>query len=116
MLNPSFRKVIDIYRKRAAEHKKKSTVKMSDSNNILTFREKAIVSLALYTGIRGCDIANLKLTDIDWKKERVSFVQEKTGNPIVLPLLPHVGNSLFDYIRNERTKVSAPLSIQSLRN
>lgn len=26
----------------------------------------------------------------------------KTGNPIVLPLLPHVGNSLFDYIRNER--------------
>lgn len=28
MLNPSFRKVIDIYRKRAAEHKKKSTVKM----------------------------------------------------------------------------------------
>jgi len=195
MLNPSFQKVIDIYRKRAAEHKKKSTVKMetdavtmflfemqkfhvssldeikeehvlsfflkeeqqkrsrtycghiasalkelgdlydmkkvlgyfpdlkyerknfnylkddeinviknalSDSNNILTFREKAIVSLALYTGIRGCDIANLKLTDIDWKKERVSFVQEKTGNPIVLPLLPHVGNSLFDYIRNER--------------
>ncbi|WP_300770985.1 tyrosine-type recombinase/integrase [uncultured Bacteroides sp.] len=75
---------------------------LSDSNNILTFREKAIVSLALYTGIRGCDIANLKLTDIDWKKERVSFVQEKTGNPIVLPLLPHVGNSLFDYIRNER--------------
>lgn len=75
---------------------------MSDSNNILTFREKAIVSLALYTGIRGCDIANLKLTDIDWKKERVSFVQEKTGNPIVLPLLLHVGNSLFDYIRNER--------------
>lgn len=58
--------------------------------------------MALYTGIRGCDIANLKLTDIDWKKERVSFVQEKTGNPIVLPLLPHVGNSLFDYIRNER--------------
>lgn len=75
---------------------------LSDSNNILTFREKAIVSLALYTGIRGCDIANLKLTDIDWKKERVSFVQEKTGNPIVLLLLPHVGNSLFDYIRNER--------------
>ena len=30
---------------------------LSDSNNILTFREKAIVSLALYTGIRGCDIA-----------------------------------------------------------
>lgn len=28
MLNPSFRKVIDIYRKRVAEHKKKSTVKM----------------------------------------------------------------------------------------
>ncbi len=26
----------------------------------------------------------------------------KDCNPIVLPLLPHVGNSLFDYIRNER--------------
>ena len=41
-------------------------------------------------------------SDKDWKKERVSFVKEKTGNPIVLPLLPHVGNSLFDYIRHER--------------
>lgn len=75
---------------------------LSDSSSILTFREKAIVSLALYTGIRGCDIANLKLTDIDWKRERLSFIQEKTGNPIVLPLLPFVGNALFDYIRYER--------------
>ena len=36
MLNPSFQKVIDIYRKRAAEHKKKSTVKM-ETNAVTMF-------------------------------------------------------------------------------
>jgi hypothetical protein len=36
MLNPSFQKVIDIYRKRAAEHKKKSTVKM-ETNTVTMF-------------------------------------------------------------------------------
>lgn len=46
MLNPSFQKVIDIYRKRAAEHKKKSTVKMeTDAVTMFLLRCKSSTSL-----------------------------------------------------------------------
>ena len=71
-------------------------------DNRMTLREKAIVALALYTGIRGCDIANLKSGDIDWEKEEIRLIQVKTGHPLVLPLSANVGNALLIYILNER--------------
>ena len=67
-------------------------------------RDKAIISLALYTGLRCIDIVNLKLSDIDWKKDKISIIQEKTGVPLELPLLSSYGNILYDYITKERPK------------
>ncbi len=71
-------------------------------DNRMTLREKAIVALALYTGMRGCDIANLKAGDIDWENEEIRLIQVKTGQPLVLPLSANVGNALLEYILNER--------------
>lgn len=38
------------------------------------------------TGLRACDIIALRLPDIDWRAGTVGLVQQKTGNPLTLPL------------------------------
>ena len=68
----------------------------------ISLRDKAIMSLLFYTGLRGVDISKMNLSDIDWRADRISLVQSKTGVPIVLPLRATVGNAIYDYIKNER--------------
>jgi len=69
-------------------------------------RDHAMILLALRLGIRKSDIYKMKLSDIDWKNESISFVQQKTKITIKLPLLPDVGNALMDYILNFRPRVA----------
>lgn len=73
-----------------------------NADNILSFRNRAIGILLLYTGLRGCDIAALKLNSIDWENEKIAINQQKTEEPLELPLLPVVGNAIYDYIISER--------------
>lgn len=42
-------------------------------------RDFAILMLASVTGIRAIDIANLKLTDINWREMTIHFIQHKTS-------------------------------------
>jgi len=65
-------------------------------------RTRAIVLLALRLGLRDSDICNLNFQAIDWKGDKIRLIQKKTGKPLVLPLLPDVGNALMDYILNDR--------------
>jgi integrase len=65
-------------------------------------RDSAITLLALLTGLRGCDIAGLMLDGIDWRMGRISLVQQKTGNPLTIPLPAAAGNALSDYLLHER--------------
>lgn len=67
-------------------------------------RTKAIVLLAMQLGLRDSDICNLTFQSIDWSKDKISLVQKKTGEPLVLPLLPDVGNAVMDYILEERPR------------
>jgi len=67
-------------------------------------RTKAVVLLAMKLGLRDCDICNLTFQEIDWRNDKIRLNQNKTGEPLVLPLLPDVGNALMDYILNERAK------------
>ncbi len=69
-----------------------------------TKRNTAIILLARELGLRSCDICGLKFSQIDWERDRIRLNQQKTGEPIVLPLLPEVGNAIFEYIRDERPK------------
>ena len=99
----TFRKNIDYL---TNEEINKIKEALSDKNNYLDLRDKAIVTLLLYTGIRGCDVANLKLSDIDWKNEKIVIIQSKTDVSLELPLTTSIGNSLFAYIKNERPKIN----------
>ena len=75
-----------------------------NKNSVLSFQERAIGLLAFYTGLRSCDIAALRFSNIDWEKDIISITQQKTGKPLVLPLRAIVGNAIYDYIIKERPK------------
>jgi integrase len=65
-------------------------------------RDAAITLLALTTGLRACDIVALRLADVDWRGQAIALVQQKTGNPLTLPLPPLVMGKLADYVLRER--------------
>jgi integrase len=84
------------------EEIKKVKEKLADSKNPLTLRDKAIGMLALYTGLRGCDIAGLTLKSIDWGRDLIYVRQQKTEFPFEIPLTAIVGNAIYDYLISER--------------
>ena len=65
-------------------------------------RDYAIILLAIGTGLRGGDIANLKLTDINWRTQSISIVQGKTGKSLSIPISGQICNAISDYILNGR--------------
>lgn len=73
-----------------------------DVQTDLTERDRAIGLLALYAGLRSCDITGLLLKDIDWGNDTFSVSQQKTGRPLILPLPAVLGNSILDYLQHER--------------
>ncbi len=78
-----------------------------NSDEQITKRDKAIVLLGLTTGLRACDIVSLQTKDIDWQTDSMTIIQQKTGNILVVPLFPAVGNAIADYILEERPKISS---------
>lgn len=78
------------------------SIKKAVNQADLSLRDKALVQISLSTGLRAVDILNLKLSDIDWTKDEINIVQEKTGKPMSLPLTADIGNALSDYILKER--------------
>lgn len=65
-------------------------------------RDAAITLLALSTGLRACDIVALRLGDIDWRGQTICLVQQKTGNPLTVPLTVILASRLADYVLRER--------------
>jgi site-specific recombinase XerD len=49
---------------------------------------------------------NITLDDIDFESETLAFVQQKTGELLVLPLLSEIKKALYDYINNSRPKTT----------
>ena len=72
-------------------------------------RNYAILVLLAYSGIRISDVTNLKLGDINWRENTIMFVQHKTKRSHSIPLIPEIGNSIIEYIINERHKGSSYL-------
>lgn len=68
----------------------------------ISSRDAAITLLALMTGLRACDIIALRLADLDWRTQTISFVQQKTKNPVTLPMPGLLAAKLADYVLEER--------------
>lgn len=81
---------------------------MIDRSSEIGARDYAIILLALGTGLRGCDIANLRKDEIDWHGCSVSIIQKKTGNSLQLPLGGEIMNAIADYILKFRPESAEP--------
>lgn len=79
-----------------------------ESDKSVSLEDKAIMTIAMYTGLRGCDIAGLTFDSIDWNRDLIRIRQSKTQNPLILPLRAVVGNAIFDYIKYERPRCQEP--------
>jgi site-specific recombinase XerD len=94
---PRERKIIEVYDKNEI-----TAINEVLASENLSKRDAAICKLLLETGLRGIDICELKLTNIDWRKDIIQITQHKTGSPLIVPLRESYGNLIADYILHER--------------
>ena len=66
--------------------------------------DAAITLLALSTGLRACDIVDLRLSNVDWRGQTISLVRRKTGNPLTEPLTELLTSRLADHVLRDRPR------------
>ena len=77
-----------------------------DRNSLIGKRDHAMLSIALFLGIRIGDIKNLKFSDIDFENKTINIIQNKTQKPLKTFIPDYVGDTLTDYILNGRPKTT----------
>lgn len=68
-------------------------------------RDYAMLLLASRLGMRSGDISKLSLDELDFDQNTIQLIQEKTSQPLTLPMLPEIKDALIDYIENIRPNV-----------
>lgn len=79
-----------------------------DRNTVIGRRDYLVLILAIQLGLRAGDIRKLKRDDIKWHIDKIEFIQEKTKNPLQLPLSDNVKYALIDYLKNSRPQSDDP--------
>lgn len=103
-LPPSRKKVLPSFERSDM----KSILEEPDTVTPIGKRDYAILMLASVTGIRAIDIANLKLTDINWIELSMHIIQHKTGFGLSLPLDKEAASAVADYILHGRPDTELP--------
>lgn len=71
-------------------------------------RDYAIILLGAGLGLRIGDILSLTFNDIDWGKKLITVTQNKTREPLSLPLPDDAGWAIIDYLKNGRPVTDYP--------
>jgi integrase len=75
-----------------------------DLTTRIGIRDRAILLLLARLALRGNDVVNLRLSDIDWRHAQLQ-VCGKSKRAVRLPLPQEVGDALLDYIEHARPRV-----------
>ena len=67
--------------------------------SIMGRRDYAILTLLATYGLRAGEILRLRLSDIDWRHERLRIRHTKTGAQSELPLLPGPAAAILNYLK-----------------
>ena len=59
--------------------------------------------------MRAGDIASLKLDSLDFKNQRICFIQNKTGSVSELYMVPEIKTALMDYLSTDRLHPQATM-------
>lgn len=78
-------------------------------------RDYAILLLASRYGIRCGDIALLQFENIDEERNIIRLIQQKTEQPLTLPLLPEIKAALLAYLRNVRPQSASNYVFLTMR-
>jgi integrase/recombinase XerD len=70
-------------------------------------RNYAMTLCMLDLGLRGCEVINLRLSDVDWHGRWLQVRATKTGRGRQLPIPKRVFVALWDYVENARPKASS---------
>ena len=73
-----------------------------------TLREKAVLTIGRRLGLRGVDITNLLIENIDWDNATIQIIQQKTQVGLVLPMPDDVADALYRYLMFERPESDDP--------
>jgi site-specific recombinase XerD len=65
-------------------------------------RDYAMLLLSVRLGMRSGDICGLKFSNLWWDTDEIRITQQKTEHLLTLPLLPDIGQSIIDYLKNGR--------------
>ncbi len=65
-------------------------------------RDRAIMNLLAVYGLRSSEVANLKMSDIDWRREVIHLRRAKGCRPQEMPLMESVGESIIRYLKEVR--------------
>ena len=71
-------------------------------------RDRAIVLLLARLGLRASEVANLKVTDIDWRGGRLAILAGKSRRSEWLPLTQEVGDAIVAYLERARPRLRTP--------
>lgn len=66
------------------------------------FRDYAIFSTFLFTGVRVSELTNLKLTDIDFDASTILVKDGKGGKDRLIPMIPRLSQALLLYLNNTK--------------
>jgi integrase/recombinase XerD len=77
-----------------------------DRNTPVGRRDYAMLLLLTVYGLRGMEVARLRLEDIDWRNKQLHIRGRKAGNNTTYPLAASVDAAVVDYLRNERPSSS----------
>lgn len=65
-------------------------------------RDYAILLVLARLGLRSCEVAALRLEDLDWETSRINVRSRKAGRTVALPLPADVGRAIAGYLEAGR--------------
>jgi integrase/recombinase XerD len=79
-------------------------VKDTEGRKPTDYRARAMVLLLAVYGLRSSEVAQLVLSDFDWRAERLTISRQKGGGSRQYPLVHEVGEAVLDYLRHGRPR------------
>lgn len=74
----------------------------ANSNDPVTIRDHALLSLLIHYGLRRGEVERLTLDNIDWEAETLNVARPKLRRPQCYPLSAPVGEAILRYLREAR--------------
>jgi len=90
------------------ESQAQTVLQSVDCDTPVGSRDYAILSILHTYGVRGGQVRDLKLSDIDWENEQILFRATKNGKDSLLPITREVGKSILNYLRKGRPACTCP--------